>query len=301
MNLIKRFNLFQIYILSNLKVCVCTLGKGENRYIKEFVEHYKNYGVDKIYLCDNNDIDGEKFEDVIGKYIDNHFVELIDWRGVKGTSTYYRIMDSCYQENHNQYDWLIFYELDEFLYLKNYKNIKQFLINKKFDVCESIQLNWVHMSDNNQIYYENKPLHERFTVKGKNVEKGKKNKFCYVKTIVRGHLENISITQNHILSEKLKACNGFGKIINVKKISSLNPDYEFYFIRHYYGKSIQEFIDKIRRGDLLRGNAKNVTEFAIYKFFYINQVTYDKLRFIQKNLGNNINLTRYIKELNKTI
>ena len=157
------------------------------------------------------------------------------------------------------------------------------------------------MSDNNQIYYENKPLYERFTEKGKNVVKGKTNKFCYVKTIVRGHLENISITQNHILSEKLKACNGFGKIINNKKISSSNPDYEFYFIRHYYGKSIQEFIDKIRRGDLLRGKAKNVTEFAIYKFFYINQVTYEKIRFIQKNLGKKFNLTRYIKELNETL
>ena len=210
-------------------------------------------------------------------------------------------MDSCYQANHYQYDWLIFYELDEFLYLKNYQNIKKFLINKKFDRCESIQLNWVHMSDNNKIFYENKPLYERFTEKGKNVVKGKKNKFCFVKTIIRGHLKNITINQNHILSEKLKACNGFGKVSNVKKITSLNPDYKFYFIRHYYGKSIQEFVDKIKRGDLLRGNSKNVTEFAIYKFFYINQVTYEKIRFIQKKLGNNINLTRYIKELNETL
>ena len=43
-----------------MKICVCTLAKNENRYIKEFVEHYKKYGVDKIYLYDNNDIDGEK-------------------------------------------------------------------------------------------------------------------------------------------------------------------------------------------------------------------------------------------------
>ena len=99
------------------------------------------------------------FEKVIGKYVDNSFVEIIDWRGVKGTSTYYGIMDSCYQTYHDQYDWLLFYELDEFLYLKNYKNIKSFLINKVFDKCESIQLNWVHMSDNNQIFYENKPLY----------------------------------------------------------------------------------------------------------------------------------------------
>ena len=58
------------------RVCPYTLGKQENRYIREFVEHYKNYGVDKIYLYDNNDIKGEKFEDVINDYIEKEIVEI---------------------------------------------------------------------------------------------------------------------------------------------------------------------------------------------------------------------------------
>ena len=297
MNKINKFELYQEYKLSNLKICICTLGKEENRYITEFIEHYKNYGVDKIYLYDNNDIDGERFENVIGKYIDNKYVEIIDWRGVKGSSTYYGIMDSCYQTYHEKFDWLIFYEFDEFLYLKNYQNIKTFLINKKFNKCESIQLNWVHMSDNNQIFYENKPLYERFPEIGKNVDKNKYNKICYVKTMIRGHLKNITINQNHILSENLKACNGFGQKSQVKKIESLNPDYEFNFIRHYYGKSTQEFIEKIKRGDLLRGNAKRIIEWAIEKYFYINEITLEKINYIKKNLGNEINLTKYIQEM----
>ena len=297
LNSIYKIELFQEYKLTNLKVCICTLGKDENRYITEFVEHYKKYGVDKIYLYDNNDLDGERFENVIGKFVDTKFVEIIDWRGVKGTSTYYAIMDSCYQTYHDIYDWMIFYELDEFLYLKNYKYIKSYLINKKFDKCESIQLNWVHMSDNNQIYYENKPLYERFPEIGKNVVKNQYNKICFVKTIVRGHLNNITINQNHVLSEKLKACNGFGKKSQVKKIESLNPDYEFNFIRHYYGKSVQEFIEKIKRGDLLRGNEKSIIEWAIEKFFYINKITEQKIRYIQKSFGDKYNLTKYINEL----
>ena len=112
--------------INNIKVCVCTLGKNENRYIREFVEHYKSYGIDKIYLYDNNDINGERFDDVISEYIKEEFVKIIDWRGVKGTSTYYSIMDSCYQTNHNQYDWMIFYEIIIYymkisLYLKDFK------------------------------------------------------------------------------------------------------------------------------------------------------------------------------------
>ena len=297
---IKLFEVIKKERLLNLKVCICTLGKHENKYIAEFVEHYKNYGVDKIYLYDNNDINGEKFEDVISEYVDNNFVEIINWRGVKGTSTYYRIMDSCYQTHHDEYDWLIFYELDEFIYLNNYQNIKFFLSNKIFDKCESIQLNWVHMSDNNYLLYENKSLNERFPEIGKNVVKNKKNIICFVKTIVRGHLKNINITHNHLLNGKLKSCNGFGeKGLNKNRFLSTNPDYEFNFIRHYYTKSAQEFIEKLNRGDLLRGNNKRVIDWAIYKFFYINKITLKKIEYIQKHLGNKYKLEQYLKKLNE--
>ena len=284
-----------------MKVCVCTLGKNENLYIKEFVEHYKKYGIDKIYLYDNNDIDGEKFDDVIGEYVENDFVEIIDWRGVKGTSTYYGIMNSCYQSFQDQYDWLIFYEIDEFLYLKNYKNIKSYLISNKFNKCESIQLNWVHMSDNNQIFYENKTLTERFQEKGKNVVKNNFNKICFVKTMIRGHLKSINIVHNHLLSKKVKACDGFGRKSRIQGILRLNPDYEYNYIMHYYTKSTQEFIDKMNRGDLLRGNDKKIIDWAIEKYFYINKITLQKIEYLKRYLGPEYNFSNYIDQIQKEL
>ena len=297
----KKYDLFLKKKVQALKVCICTLAKNENKYINEFVEFYKNYGVDKIYLFDNNDIDGERFDNVIGKYIKNKFVEVIDWRGINGNSSYYGIMDSCYQQYHNLYDWLIFYEIDEFLYLKNYKNVKSYLIRNKFNKCESIQLNWVHMSDNNYLYYENKSLSERFPKKGKNVLKHHSNGICYIKTMIKGHLKNINITHNHYLSEKVKACDGFGRKINYVGILSLRPDYDNYYIKHYYGKSVQEFVDKINRGDLLRGNNKEIVEWAIKKFFFINEITLEKIKYIQKAFSSRYNLSIYIEALNKQI
>ena len=248
-------------------------------------------------MYDNNDIDGERFEDAISEYINNGFVQIIDWRGVKGTSTYYGIMDSCYQAYHNEYDWQIFYEIDEFLYLKDYQNIKKFLNQNKFNKCQSIQLNWVHMSDNNKIYYENKSLSARFPKVGKNVVKNKKNKICYIKTIIRGHLKNINITHNHILSNSLKACNGLGRKSRLKGILRVKPDYEYYYIKHYYSKTVQEFIEKLQRGDLLRGNSNDVIEWAIEKFFYINEITETKIKYIQDKLGHEYNLSKYISQL----
>ena len=208
-------------------------------------------------------------------------------------------MNSCYQTYHNVYDWLVFYEIDEFIYLKKYQNIKSFLLNNKFNKCESIQLNWVHISDNNKLFYENISLHHRFPKVGKNIVKNKKNKICYVKSIIRGHLKNIIINDNHLLNKKLKACNGFGKKSKLKKIRSLNPDYEFNYIKHYYGKSVQEFVEKMKRGDLLRGNKKKTINWAIEKFFYINKITPDKLEYIRKHIGKEYNLTKYINKMNE--
>ena len=208
-------------------------------------------------------------------------------------------MNSCYESNYNKYNWLLFYELDEFLYLKNYNNIKLYLINPLFDKCQSIQLNWVHMSDNNHLYYENKPLKERFPEKGKNVVNGQYNKICFVKSMIKGHLKNFNITHNHLLSKKLKACNGFGGKPELKGILSLQPDYNYYYINHYYGKSIQEFVEKIKRGDFLRGNSKEIIEWAIGKFFYVNEVTKEKIKYLRDNLGYEYNLSIYENELMK--
>ena len=63
---------------NNLKVCLCSPVKKENLYLREFVQHYKSYKVDKIFLYDNNDIDGEILESVIKDYTLSGYVEIIN-------------------------------------------------------------------------------------------------------------------------------------------------------------------------------------------------------------------------------
>ena len=152
----------------NIKVCLCSPAKKENRYLKEFVEHYKFYKVDKIFLYDNNDIGGEHFEEVINEYIQSGYVKIINFRGKK--RVLYDMMNDCYLKNYIKYNWLIFYEIDEYIHLKNYDNIKKFLNEDKFNNCESIQLNWVMHTDNDKIYYENKPLKIRFPITKKTLK-----------------------------------------------------------------------------------------------------------------------------------
>ena len=51
--IIKLNTLFLFFLLiltkkNKIKVCICTYGKNENLYIREFIQHYEKYDVDKI-------------------------------------------------------------------------------------------------------------------------------------------------------------------------------------------------------------------------------------------------------------
>ena len=50
----------------------------------------------------------------IDVHISQGLIEIINYRGKQ--SIIYKVMNDCYYENNNNYDWLIFYELDEFIH-----------------------------------------------------------------------------------------------------------------------------------------------------------------------------------------
>ena len=269
-----------------IKVCVCTIGKIENRYIREFVEHYKNYNVDKIFLYDNNNIDGERFEEIINDYIENGFVQLINFRGKIGVLM--EMMNDCYKKNYRYYDWLIFFEIDEYIFLYKIKNIKHFLGNKIFNKCERIQLNWIFHTDNNLLYYDPRPLKERFPEREKKARGVSKGDWNGIKSILRGHIPNIFINCVHTLNHKLKSCDGFGNPKEIDGIITKNADFKYYYIDHYYSKSTEEFINKINKGDALYVDNR-MDRIRVY--FAYNEIKKEKIDMIENRTG--LNLSKY--------
>jgi len=271
----------------NLKinVCLCTLGKNENRYIREFVQHYEKYDVDKIFLYDNNDIEGERFEDVIKDYIEKGFVKVLNWRGI--TKGIYKIMNNCYKSNYNKYDWLIFYEIDEFIHLYKHKSIKKFLNKKKFKDCQVIYLNLVCHTDNNLLYYQNKSLFKRFPHVNKKIK-------LEVKSIVRGFIPKLTINHLHTCNNRLINCNGFGHKNKIVSIFSTERDFKYYYIDHFYSKSTEEFINKLKRGDLYKVSISYYLH-KIYKYYLQSNFTIEKIVMIENSTG--FNLSKYKKIL----
>ena len=241
-------------------------------------------------MYDNNDINGERLEEPINEYINEGFIKLNNRRG--RIRDQLNILNHWYINNYNNYDWLIFYDIDEYIYLKNYSNIKDFLNEKRFNECQTIYLNWVMHTDNNLIYYENKSLHKRFPILEPNARKNNKNIFVPCKSILKGHIPNIKIICMHRLNNRLKSCNGFGVKPNLKGYLMM-ADFSFYYIDHFFFKSLEEFIDKLNRGGANTYNNTNLKYIKLDRFFKMNQININKINNIEKKCR--INMTRYKK------
>ena len=65
------------------------------------------------------------------------------------------------------------------------------------------------------------------------------------------------------------------------------------YINHYFSKSVEEFVNKLKRGDAERGATKENNYYQIGKYFYINEITPQKIDYLEKHLG--IDLSKYKK------
>ena len=280
------------YFHNVIKVCLCVIGKKENLYVNEYINHYKKIGYNHIYLYDNNDINEENFEDVLKKEIKFGFVSIINYRGYRGLLNHpqFDAYYDCYEKNNKYYQWLSFFDFDEFLELKprNMK-INKLLKNKRYGKCDNIKINWLIYSDNNLIHYEKKPIQERFTSP---VYETKGN--IHIKSTIRGNLKTNywnGTKDPHTSQNFFSSCSSSGKSIKYNSPFNDPPDYSFGFLKHYHTKTIEEFCNKIKRGRATRKLDFSQQEllFRIKMFFSINNKTKEKIEIIKNKLNISIN------------
>ena len=290
-----------------LKVALCAIAKNENLYIREWVEWYKNIGISKIFLYDNNDIDGERFEEVINDYIESEFVKVINKRGIiktintdkTGESLQGICYQDCYYNNYKYFDWICFFDIDEFLEIySKYNNLYEFL--NDFNHYDGIRVQWKMYGDNENLYYENKSLFKRFK---------KENNSSYDK-----HVKQI-LNCNKYFDEELIFCahgvfNKKYNFVNVNKDSVKNVYMDIIayenlpiYLNHFYCKSTEEFFKrKYNKTSAVTGvnNTRNFNiEFLKKQYFEHNKRTEEKERFIDIFVNSNNSVNVYMASLYK--
>ena len=267
-----------------MRIAVICIARLEGNYIREFIEHYKSLGFSNVIVCDNDhDEDGEDLASIIQDYVDDGFVIIEDYHNqVKAQM---RCYSEVYAKYKNDYDWLFFCDIDEYLYLEKYKSIDEFLQDKQDFDC--VLINWLCYGDCEQIEADyTKPLKDRFPYPLP-VNLCVQYQFpenAHIKSIVKGGLPQVIFYGNpHIPSTPLRCCNANG--VQCDNRPWQNIDYTNAHIKHYVTKSLQEWVEnKMRRGT---GDRDYNTFVQTYnqRFFLYNKVTEDKLNYLKSIEG----------------
>ena len=255
-------------------------------YIADFINHYQKLGYNHIYLYDNNNIDEERFEEVIKDKIDSGFVTVMNYRGYRGRKddaqmdAYY----DCYHRYNSECNWISFFDIDEYLFLMTINGtkirIQQYLDQPKFDHCETIKINWKSYSDSELLYYENKSVLERFT---------KLSKFGYefgnVKSTIRTNITHFMrrTYSPHSVFSSIRGCLSSGARKQID-FFMFPPNYKGAYINHYVTKTISEFCNKIKRGNAEKSFALDQGKLGerFHYFFMTNVKTQEKVDIFNK-------------------
>lgn len=272
---------------TNLKIALCTMGKKENLYVKEFIDYYIKLGIEHIFIYDHNDPNTEKIIDKIESRYKNK-VTVYETSQKKITNQAGSFTD-CYQNNKFIYNWFLMVDMDEYLFIVN-DSLKNYLSRSIFNKCDIINFHWAQATDNDLLYFDQRPLFERF--------KGPYIKSEFVKSIVRGNINELrySVHSPSFSPKRNVTCNNEGKQLNnsIIEIESVIPiSVKNAYIIHFRYKSTEEFILKYKRGysnwfgdrinSFLYGNVK--------EYFQLNRITLEKINYIENEL--NINLSEF--------
>lgn len=285
-----------------MKTCIIAIARLEGEYIREWVEHHLSLGFDKIFIGDNNidNIDNpndvENLGHILSNYIADNKVEILDLTS-KEDNQYKFYNDMLYNEPlNNEFDWMLFIDIDEFLFLNKHNNVSDYLSQEHFNMSDVIKINWMTMTDGGHLINTGKPVLERMpipapnyiletTVKDIAVFKNQTIKsFVRTKLIYRLPVENLVHTIRSQYAQdvhRIRYSYNDGTEINEMHDSypvwsQFTPEinHKDAYIKHFQTKTVEEFVKyKMLRGwSCFQDDYENTINNCVNKemFFSIN-------------------------------
>ena len=243
-----------------MKIALVVIGRQENKYAREWVEHHLRVGFHHIFIADNNHDGEEHFEDVLGDFVTKGRVTILNYRNkVAYQRQAYATIYAKYQKD---YDWMAFFDFDEFLDIRK-GTLQELLSVSPF--MPAVRINWECYGDNGLVIYDDRPCWERFSKPlphPLHVQYKSHAENDHVKSIVRGGLGNICFKHNpHVIGD-------------MSPFREYDPN-DRAVLRHYITKTAEEWLWRSKRGSGARTLAMWRETYA-GRFFKYNERTKDK-------------------------
>lgn len=296
-----------------MKTCICAIAKWEELYIREWIDHHKNVGIDHIIVADNNKSNYENpLQPIIQDYIDVGYVTVLNYNDMESVehSVQLAFYNKMFKQYYNDYDWMFFIDIDEFIELPAYNNdVKLFLSDEKFKDKYAIAFYWKEYTTNS-IYYEDQPVKKRINIKAKSNKSNYRNFCISVKTVYSTYLlknnENFKLESIHLSLKDIDLNNvcdvkGNNKFLindkqNIvklennknKRLSNIHVEdmncYNYGYIAHYKIKSCEEYI----KYKCIKGRID-----VPLKNYHISKLRYSLLDYFRYFAVNHIDIDRY--------
>lgn len=151
---------------NDIRTAIVCIAANENLYIRDFVKWHLKLGFTKIFIADNSPVDGEHPDFILSDFIDSGQVEIICLYKHKGNPQFLQMIfySIVYEQHHHEFDWMFFIDVDEFVMFNGnkYTDVSEWLSQEYLQNADEIRLNWMCFGDNDQLYYDNRPVWKRF-------------------------------------------------------------------------------------------------------------------------------------------
>ena len=254
-----------------MSLCLVTMFMNESHILSEWITHYLNQGVDKIFMIDNASTDN--YLDALSPFIGNNTVDLV----IDGTKhAQSQCINKHFLDKCKKYDWVIVCDLDEFIYArKGFKTIKDYLKtvsnnvsqvfipwklfgSNGFNTLDKIQPKSVIQSFTKRINYDKEDGFQ-------GVIKADSNKYSFTKCIVRTKYLISFDVHSHKTSNKNYITTDINNSVNIHNNNSFAKIDEKILqdsclhLNHYANQSLDWFMRiKATRGDNCNKNCDNV-------------------------------------------
>ena len=131
-------------------IAILTCFKNESHILQEWIEHYKNRGIEHIYMI--NDFSTDNYLEEIKFYIDIGFVTLFKSDIVTEKTGRQIILYNKYFTDivkSLKHKWFFVLDMDEFLYSPNEINLNKVL--EKYDDYSQLHIGWHNFGRNSHI------------------------------------------------------------------------------------------------------------------------------------------------------
>jgi hypothetical protein len=242
----------------NMKIALVCIAKMEDFYINEWVLYHKKLGFDDIIIYENDWNCNLEYE----------FIKKIKYNGIAKQISVYNDFIENYKTDYN---WVAFFDVDEFLVLKKHQNIKVFI--NEFNNPYGIGVNWVFFGACGRLTRgeHNNSLIKQFTIRQKDVDR-------HVKTILNLQSNSIMVNPHYpnvnIMNTTKNYFTGPFNENGTDNIAQIN---------HYHHKTFDDWKIRCIRNQADTGIPKKEIDWINTQFDFCDVEDLHALNFMYKN------------------